>query len=70
MGVDDNTGARVLRPDALPDANQDVNPGTRLGASIAFAFNSPAQGPVTPMGFAVTRAGNRTQDAWILSPTP
>ena len=46
------------------------NPGTRLGASVAFAFNSPAQGPVTSMGFEVTYAGNRTQNAWILSKTP
>jgi len=46
----DQSGAWFLRPDALPDANKMFNPGMWLGASVAFAFNSLAQGPVTPMG--------------------
>ena len=48
MGADDahsecdDNGAGFLRPDALPDANQDKYPGVLLGASVAFAFNSLA----------------------------
>jgi len=52
----DQSGAWFLRPDALPDANKMFNPGMWLGASVAFAFNSLAQGPVKPMGFAATSA--------------
>ena len=48
MGVDDDAGAGFLWPDALPYTNQDKYPGTRLVASVAFAFNSlPAQRLVT-----------------------
>ena len=54
-----------------PDANQDVKFwNTIVVACVVFAFNSPAQEPVTLMRFAVTGAGNRTQDARILSATP
>ena len=51
MGVDDEIEAGFLRPNALPDANQDkISRNVVITyASVAFALNSPAQGPVTSM---------------------
>ena len=48
-GVDDEAGAGFLRPDALPDANQDVQSWNVVRSWRRSAINSLAQGPVTPM---------------------
>jgi len=69
MGVDDETGSRFYGQMLFLMPTKKLNPGTWLGASVAFAFNSLAQGSVTPMGFAVIGAGNRTQDARFLNST-
>ncbi len=56
MGIDDETGAGFYgRMPFLTPAKLKL--GMWLGASVAFAFNSLAQGPVTPPN--VTSAGNR-----------
>ena len=66
MGVDDEIGSRFYGRIPFLISTKKLNLGTWLEASVAFAFNSLAQGPVTPMGFAVIDAGIQTQDARFL----